>query len=215
MFNVTVIFTHHYEIGNCNSKELLSIVRAIQPELIFEELLPSVYDQIYNQRNRTTLESDVVKMFSMTNVVEHIPVDTFECPDDYYNRKNYLLDVIGKHLDNSGTLNNSIRRTMKDGFRFLNRDENDVMIDDITDLENSILAQIGDENLNEIAQQRKEVNSRREDVIIENIYKYCRQKDFQTAILFIGAGHRKSIKAKIVNQTNREEVQIKWHFLVN
>jgi len=47
MFNVTVIFTQHDEMGNCNPSELLKIVQSVQPEVIFEELQHSVYDQIY------------------------------------------------------------------------------------------------------------------------------------------------------------------------
>jgi len=219
MFNVTVIFTRHDQIGNCNSSELLKIVKALQPEVIFEELSHSIYDQIYIQQIRSKLESDVIKLYSKTNVVEHIPVDTFDCPDNYHSRLNYLLDVISKYLNKSVALNNSFNRlmnhVMEEGFRFLNSDENDVMIEDITEQENHILVEIGDDRLDQIAQLRREVDSRREDVIIDNIYKHAEQKAFHTGILFIGSGHRKSIKSKLDNKASREGVDVKWHYLVN
>jgi len=164
------------------------------------------------------LESDVVKLYSMTNAVEHIPIDTFECPDSYHTRLNHLLGVIGEYLNKSATLNKSfnllIRHVTEDGFRFLNSDRNDVMIEDITEQENHILAQIADDKLDQIAQLRREVDSKREDVILDNIYRYGEQKSFHTAILFIGAGHRRSIKRKLENTGGRESIEIKWHFLV-
>jgi hypothetical protein len=216
---ITVIFTRHSEEGNCNSSELLKIVRSIQPEVIFEELLPSVFDQIYLDHNRTTLESNTVKMYSRTNVIKHIPVDTFVPPEDFYTRENHLMDAIGKHLYNSVGLNTAFNRHVhhveEDGFRFLNSDLNDVHMDELADQENQILAKMADDKLHHIAQLRVDVHSMREDVIIENIYKYASQNTFYTGILFIGAGHRKSMKTKIANQVNREGVEIRWHFLNN
>jgi hypothetical protein len=68
------------------------------------------------------------------------------------------MDVIGKHLYNSVGLYTAFTRHVHhvevDGFSFLNSDINDV-------------------NLNQIAELRVEVHSNREDVIIENIYKYA------------------------------------------
>jgi hypothetical protein len=217
MFNVTVIFTRHTEEGNCNSRELLKIVNSIQPEVIFEELLPSVFDQIYLYQNRTTLESNTVKFYSARNDIEHIPVDTFVCPEDFYTRKNHLLDVIGKHLYTSVGLNTAFNRHVHhvevDGFSFLNSALNDALMDELAEQEKQILAEMADDNLNQIAKLIKEVHSLREDEIIENIYKYASQNSFHTGILFIGAGHKKSMKTKIANLVNREGVEVMWHYL--
>jgi hypothetical protein len=217
MLNVTVIFTRHDDMGNCNSVELLKIINSIQPEVIFEELLPSVFDQIYLYQNRTTLESNTVKLYLLTNDVEHIPIDTFVCPEDYYIKKSHLLDVIGKHLYNSVGLNTAFKRHVHhvemDGFIFLNCDLNDVLMDDLSEQENQILAAMEDDNLNQINRLRVEVHSMREDEIIENIYKYTSQNTFNTGILFIGAGHRKSIKTKIASYATQEGSRINWHFL--
>lgn len=217
MFNVTVIFTRHKEEGNCNSRELLKIIKAIQPEIIFEEIEPSVYDQIYIQQCRTTLESDTVKAYLKTNPVEHIPVDTFDDPDGYHSGLDYLFDVVGKYLNKSERLNRAFHQLVfhgsEGGFPFLNSDQNDVLMEALEKEENHILTEIADDKLHQMAQLRAEVNSKRDDVMIDNMYRYCEQKEFHAGILLIGAGHRRSIKRKLDNIAPRHGVEISWYFL--
>lgn len=217
MYDVTVIFTRHKDEGNCNSIELLKIVRSIQPEVVFEELSYLIYDQIYNQQIRTTLESDAVKAYLMTNAIEHVPIDTFECPDNYYNRKNHYLGAISDNIHKSDrlrtTFNQLISHAAEVGFTFLNSDQNDVILEDLKEGEKHLLGKIADDNLHKIAQLRFEVDSKREDAMIDNIYKYGAQKVFNTAIFLIGAGHRRSIKSKLDKIAPRYGVEIKWHFL--
>ena len=219
MHNVTVIFTRHDAIGNCNSIELLRIMESIIPEVVFEELPYSVFEEVYIKQSRTTLESDAVKMYSEKSDVEHIPVDTFVCPVYYHSNLNHLLDSIGKNMNKSARLktavNQLVHHTNKGGFGFLNSAQNDVILEDITEQENHLLAGLVDDELDHMALLRREVDSKREDAIIGNIYKYSEQRDFHQAILFIGSGHRKSIKSKLEQIGIREEVEIKWHFLDN
>jgi hypothetical protein len=96
MYNVTVIFTRHDAYGVCNSLELERIVQSIAPEVIFEELSNTVYDQIYNKQNRSTLESDVVKMYSLAHIIEHIPADTYEAPLSFYKLRGIQPSVDGR-----------------------------------------------------------------------------------------------------------------------
>ena len=216
MFNVTVIFTRHDSDGMCNSDELLKILWSLQPDLIFEEIGHIVYDQIYHQ-NRTTLESNAIKFYLLTNDVEHIPVDTFDRPDSYRSGQNHLADELQKHFHKSERLNrafNQLRyQSQLGGFPFLNNDQHDAFFDELESEENKILAELGDDNLNQIAALRNEVNSKRDEVMIDNIYKYGEQKEFQKAVFLIGAGHRRSIKKKLDKIEPRYGVEIKWHFL--
>ena len=217
MFNVTVIFTRHDELGNCNSRELLKIIESKQPDVIFEEIGYVVYDQVYVQQNRMKLESEAVKAFFMTNNLEHIPVDTFDCPDDYYRGRNHLGDVLQKYFNKSERLKLAINQLIDyahvGGFSFLNSDQNDILLDTIEREESHILAEIADDKLNHLAQLEKEFNSKRDEVMIDNIYKYGEEQAFQTAIFLIGAGHRRSIKRKLDKIEPRNGVEIKWHFL--
>ena len=217
MYHVHIIFTQHAAEGNVNSYELLKLIESIQPDVIFEEIGSVVYDQVYVQQNRLKLESEAVKAYLMTNDLEHIPVDTFEPPDGYYSRQNQLLDVLGRNIYKSVRHNNAFTNLVYSstvgGFPFLNSDQNDTLLDALESEENKILVELVDDNLNQIAALRNEVNSKRDEVMIDNIYKYAEQKTFTTGIFLIGAGHRRSIKAKLDKIEARYGVEIKWHFL--
>jgi hypothetical protein len=215
MHNVTVIFTRHDSDGMCNSDELLKILWTIQPDIIFEEIGYEVYDQIYFQ-DRTTLESNAIKLYLFTNDVEHIPVDTFDRPDSYRSGGSYLAEVLQKYFHESERLNRAVnqlhRQSQVGGFPFLNSDQNDALMDEIELAENQILAEIADDKLNHLAQSEKDVNSKRDEVMIDNIYKFAEQKEFEKAVFLIGAGHRRSIKSKQDKIEARYGVEIKWHF---
>lgn len=218
MYHVHIIFTQHAAEGNINSNELLKIIESIQPDVIFEEILYVVYDQVYVQQNRPKLESEAVKAYLMTNDLEHIPVDTFEPPYGYYSKQNHLLEVLGRNIYKSISHNNAFNKLIKysseGGFPFLNSDENDTLLNDFENEQNQHLAELGDDNLNQIAALRNEVNSKRDEEMIDNIYKYAEQTEFQKAIFLIGAGHRRSIKKKLDKIEAQYGVAIKWHFLV-
>lgn len=219
MYNVAVLFTRHDAIGMCNSDELWKMLQSLQPEVIFEEIGHSVYDQIYVQQNRTTLESNAVKLYLLTNDVEHIPVDTFDRPDDYYRGRNHLADVLQKYFNKSGRLNRAFNQLVshasRGGFPFLNSDQYDAMMDELEEVENIILKELADDKLNEMAQFKNEVNSKRDEVMIDNIYRFAAERTFQTGIFLIGAGHRRSIKSKLDKIAPRYGVEIRWHFLSN
>ena len=72
---ITLICTQHAEKGACNFNELYHIVEKIQPEVIFEELPPSAYDDFYLNKSRSTLESRTINAYIETNQIEHIPID--------------------------------------------------------------------------------------------------------------------------------------------
>jgi hypothetical protein len=46
MYNITLVCTKHKESGNCNSLELHKIIKAIKPEIIFEELSHSNFENL-------------------------------------------------------------------------------------------------------------------------------------------------------------------------
>lgn len=217
MYNVAVLFTQHEANGMCNTDELFKILRSVQPDVIFEEIGYEVYDQIYFQKIRTTLESNAIKFFLLTNDVEHIPVDTFDRPESYRTGGNHLADELQKHFHKSERLKRAFNQLKYQsevgGFPFLNSDQNDILLDEIELEENQILAALTDDYLIQMNQSIKEVNSKRDEVMIDNIYKYAADRTFQKAVFLIGSGHRRSIKTKLANIAPRYGVEITWHFL--
>jgi len=69
------------------------------------------------------------------------------------------------------------------------------------------LQKINNEKLNRTYKIWKEVNGNRENEILQNIYNYSKDNQYNQALLLIGSGHRKSIFEKIEKhktQENRE-----------
>ena len=89
------------------------------------------------------------------------------------------------------------------------------MMDTLEEEEKFILKELGDDKLHQIARLKNEVNSKRDEVMIDNIYRFAAERAFQTGIFLIGAGHRRSIKRKLDKIAPRYGVEIKWHFLSN
>ena len=67
MYNITLIGTHHSEIGKCNSDELYKIIVSMSPEVIFDER-PS-------NCNPETLEKRCIEKYLQNHNIEDIPVD--------------------------------------------------------------------------------------------------------------------------------------------
>jgi hypothetical protein len=63
MHNITVFNTEHGEAGKCNINELYRIIESINPEIIFEEIPPCVFDEYYKNMTRNNLETNAIKIY--------------------------------------------------------------------------------------------------------------------------------------------------------
>ncbi len=215
MHNINLIFTIHIENGNCNSAILHKVIEELNPEIIFKELSHITFDEVYSKKCLTSLESNVIKKYLQNHNIEHIPVDTYNLPKHYYKNVDYMLDrIIKSVLIESRDLRNLIdyqsSLTNKNGFNFLNSDQNDELIEKINTLREKILNIKNDESLFKIARLEKEVINNREDEIIDNIYNFSKKNSYNQAILFIRSGHRKSMINKIEKRKSQEKVKINW-----
>src|SRR6476620_11701682 len=77
MYNVTLVCTHHSDLGKCNSDELYKIIESIRPDVIFEELTPDLFDRFYNKNNIPfeTPEVKSVRRYIKNHSISHFPVD--------------------------------------------------------------------------------------------------------------------------------------------
>jgi hypothetical protein len=213
--NITLICTGHVEYGNCNSMELHKIIEEINPEIIFEELSYSHFDESYKEKKLITLETNAIKDYLQNHNIEHIPVDTYKLPNSYQKELEYMLDRVIKHnkiesyhlrnlLDNQSLL------IGQNGFDYLNSNQNDKIFEEIAILRGKILDTLSDANLFRIDSLEKEVVEKREYEIINNIYKYTKGHPYNQAILFIGSGHRQSIIKKIEKYEMQEKIKLNW-----
>ena len=216
MYNITVICTKHKEFENCNSMELHRIIESIRPEIIFEELSDTNFHKCYYEKSLITLETNAIKKYLQNNNIKHIPVDSYELPNSYYEDLDYMYYRIiynNKVTDSQRMLDLLNKQTLFEdqyGFSFLNSNQNVELFEEINILKVRILKAINEEILFRTDKLEKEVIENREYEIINNIYNYSKDHLYTQAILFIGSGHRKSIMEKIEERKRQENITLNW-----
>jgi hypothetical protein len=206
MHNIIFISTIHKEIGKCNADELCKIIESLKPEVIFLEAVDETYSAYENHLFSTyvvyhkKLELSAIQKYNHTHSFDYVPV----C-DNYiseaFHKKNRIVSEnrdLQKLIDNS----NSLAETY--GFNFLNSLESINLQEEMRMLESQILS---DGDLDRIV---KEDIDAYENPMIQNIYLYCKNHQFNTAIFMCGAAHRKSIIEKIQKVNAQEHLKLNW-----
>src|SRR5687767_6119231 len=84
MHKITLVCSVHREIGNCTAQELLKILRAIEPEVLFEEIRPSDFDAYCKHGSKTLLEPQAVAQYLDIKTLRRVPVDRYHLPDKLF-----------------------------------------------------------------------------------------------------------------------------------
>ena len=211
MHNIIFVSTIHKEIGECNADELCNIIEKLNPEVIFLEAVDETYSAYENYLFSTygeyhkKLELSAIQKFSHTHSFEYVPV----C-------ENYLSEAF-RQKNRIVCKNNNIQKLIYNfnffaatyGFGFLNSLESINLQEEIRMLESRIL---NGSNLDTIVKQEIEDY---ENPMIQNIYSYCKNHQFNTAIFMCGAAHRKSIIEKIEKFKIQEEIILSWTVFEN
>jgi hypothetical protein len=208
MYNITLISTVHKEYGNCNSNELLKIIENICPDVIFLEALEdnySTYDQmIFSQFGvyKERLEFKTIQKYSHNHTFKYVPVLDIGLSDDFENK----LKIVSENKDLQRLLDDYSSLKMDGGFQFLNSEKSIVLQEELRGLENRIVDdEIFREKVNE------DINEY-ENSMLRNIYSFCKEKSFNTAVFMCGVAHRKSIIEKIIEYQKKETIQLNWTF---
>ena len=216
MYNITLICTRHDELGKCNSYELCKIIEAINPEIIFEEIPPSCFDEFYVTKSRRNLETDAIHKYWETFVIPHIPVDSDDIPSESFFKKH---EYMHKRIEGLADINGFNYRNLTDrcreqiaihGFKYLNSKYYINFCDEIGSTIERGLQKINNEELFQINQLWKDINKKREIEMLQNIYNYSRKSSYNKAVFTIGAGHKKSIVKKIKEYETREDFKLNW-----
>ncbi len=206
MHNIIFISTIHEEIGKCNADELFHIIKKINPEVIFLEAVDETYSKYDNLLFSTygvyhkKLELSAIQKYHQVNSFEYIPV----CENglsDAFAQKNR---IVCQNRDFQNLIEKSISLAETRGFKFLNSIESINLQEEMRKLESQIL--IGND-LDRIVKASIEAY---ENPMIENIYSYCKNNQFDTAIFMCGAAHRKSIIEKINKFKTEEQLNLTW-----
>lgn len=206
MYNITLISTVHKEIGRCNANELCTIIEKINPEVIFLEALADTYSnynkmifssfRVYHEK----LEIKAMQKHSENFSFEYVPVldkGLSVAFDEKYT-------IVCQHQELQRLIDNFNSLAAEHGFQFLNSEESLNLQKEMRILESHIL------NDSEVGKQADKYIDAYENSMIRNIYSYCKDNKFNTAIFMCGVAHRKSIIKKIEKMEAQETTNISW-----
>jgi len=206
MNHITFISTIHKEIGNCNAEELYKIIEKLSPEVIFLEAIDETYSAYENYLFSTygvyhkKLEIAAIQKYNLSTSFEYVPV----CENglsDAFDRKNKIVcenRAMKQLIDNYNFL------AEKQGFKFLNSLESINLQEEMRVLETRVL---NNTELDEIVKADIEAY---ENPMIRNIYSYCNNNHFSSAIFMCGVAHRKSIIERIEKTKTEGQVNLTW-----
>jgi hypothetical protein len=213
MNRITLISTAHKKKGMCNSNELLKIINMLSPDVIYEELSPNLFSSFYEKQGNSTLETIAIKKYLESNPIPHIPVDMNG--DELLNIefKNKISNVLNLFNHSPQYRNLSIHHdtlTFRVGFPYLNSKQCIDFYERSNFLEKILIKQIGRPELIETYEQWLNINERRENSMIKNIYEYGNKYTPTNALFLVGSAHRKSIIKKAEEAEKVSEIKFNW-----
>jgi hypothetical protein len=216
MHNITLVNTYHAEKGNCNLFELYKIIEDINPEVIFEELYSSDFNEYYiEKKQHNKLETNTILKYMENHQIEHIPVDYVEIPSQNLMdlNKSMHLKLEKRSYGYRQVHDSNMEFISLYGFKYLNSNDY-IKMNDIYEKEViETIKFIGDEALMPINQQWLDFMSNREDVMISQIYDYCKEHNFERGLFYIGAAHRSAIIEKTKKYNETAEIKLNWNYL--
>ena len=231
MYNITLIGTHHSEIGKCNSDELYKIIESISPEVIFDELPTDAFNMYYSDsfdlyyinnilRNRhppqVLLEVKCVKKYKENYNIKIFPVDIDfrQKLAQYQDEISFMFSTFFKYEDYQKLDNEKEALIAQEGFHYLNSDRFLDFLEKKEVIEKNIMeTEIQKNRLFDIYKLFHTVQyDNRENAMLENIYNYSKENQYNQAVFLIGAEHKKSIMQKIQEYEKKEEYKLNWKF---
>ncbi len=214
MHKITLVCSGHRESGLCNAEELLKILRAIEPEAVFEEIHPSEFDFYYTYGS---VEAHAITKYREFKLFQSVPVDRYEMPENLLAeiKRDFdcVIDCVAQASQEYRLLNeendNSVRRY---GFQYLNSVAFATMTARMSEIEDETISKTGDQGLIRGLERWRQLIERRELEMVGNIYEYCRKNVFDTGVFLVGAAHKMGIAKEIEKYASTEADLIDWNF---
>ena len=213
MQNITLVCTHHSELGKCNSDELYKIIESIEPEIIFEELTKDLFDMFYTENKIPfeTPEIKAVRRYIKNYTANHAPVDINVNSTLPTNEIHFMFNTLKKYTVYSKLEETQKRLMFQEGYGFLNSKKCEELFEEKKSIEKNIIEyQINKNRLSRIHELFYEEQHKREDEIIKNIHSYSDKMVYKQGLLLLGSGHRKTIFEKIKKYESGNHVKLNW-----
>ncbi|WP_321937428.1 hypothetical protein [Paraburkholderia sp. J8-2] len=207
---ISLIGTVHAEHGRANVAELRTILERLQPDVIFAEI-PTANLADYRDGSHGNLESAAVALYHERRPVNVVPVDLNKPSDEFFGKAEEMFKKVERTSPEYRRLmdQNSLD-TRNHGFPYLNSDRCAQAWAAIYDEVRETVEWIGDDELRQIYALWRETNDRRETGMLENINGYCIRGALSHGVLLLGAGHRKAMVEKVLEQRGVGAPGVLW-----
>lgn len=211
MRRITLVGTAHRESGLCNESELMRILEAIGPDVIFEEIRPSDFEAAYRDRSRHTLEMRAIGGYLKVRPARQVPVDDYVIPDGFHRDLVRLEDYVQESsLQYCALMDEISQKKHLLGFPFLNSPEFAALNKRANESYERSVAISGREDLKKSLSIYNEQMRRRDTSMVENIHEFCRKNPFTEGVFLVGAGHMSSIVEDVGSRIKREANLVGW-----
>jgi hypothetical protein len=214
MPKITLVCSVHAGNGLCNAEELLKILRAIEPEVVFEEVRSSDFDSYY--KTKRSLEAQAITKYREHKFLRQVPVDQFDMPENLAETKREF-DRVFDRVDETSQEYLALGKIKDEdacqyGFKYLNSIAFARITARISEIEAKTIIETGDQGLIRGLEKWRHFISKRDVAMIDNIYEYCRQHVFDTGVFLVGAAHKTGIVKEIEKHAATESDLIDWNF---
>lgn len=213
---ITLVCSAHREFGKCNDHELLKILLAVAPEVIFEETRPCDFESFYADESKCTVEMRAIKEYLKVRKVRQVPVDDYEASEDFGPHMRALEEFVASRSgEYAAEMEGIFRKQFEMGYDYLNSPEFIFNCKESERLYQEAVYKFG----NDLAKSKlAEWNDRvrkRDACMLENIYSFCRRTDFIEAVFLVGAAHVSSIMDGIELRAKDQPAIVSWRFWNN
>jgi len=229
MYNITLIGTIHSENGQCNSDELYKIIESINPEVIFDELPPRFSNMFYSDTfdihyaksillNRQPpvlpLEVKCIKKYKQNYDIKIFPVDIdlLKKSNKYQQEIYFMISTFLEYEDFKNLDNEKETLIVQEGFHYLNSDKFLDYLEKKEVIEKKIIE--SDFHKNRLVEIynifHSEQYHKRENAMLQKIYYYSKENQYNQAVFLIGAEHKKSILQKITEYEKLSDIKLDW-----
>ncbi len=202
MHTITLVCSVHNANGKCNVEQLVKVLQALGPDVVFQEIRPS---DDWSLEAQAATEYRKSKLCQLVHVDEHlVPADTAENKRLLDAGFEYVAEISEEYqlLEQEYNV-----QTCQHGFSYLNSVDFGKTRVRMSEIEDEIMGGKAGDAL----RWWRQVMHSREIEMIRNIYAHCRKNAFDTGVFLVGAGHKTGIAKQIENFTGRESDLIVWN----
>lgn len=211
MGRVTLVCTVHHEIGKCNVQELVKILVAVGPQVIFEEIRPDDFESFYTDESKCTVEIRAIKEYLKGRKARQVPVDDYETPEGFGPYMRALDDFVeSRSSAYCNAMDEMHKQQAELGFSYLNSSAFASSIKESERLYQEAVSTYGNDLARSKLSEWNDHTRKRESSMLGNIYRFCLQTNFTEAVFLVGAGHMSGIKKGIERYAKDQPNLVCW-----